>query len=76
MAIRPKLSNKYYVVSYMHTLYGHDQPSLQHAVYFQLQSAQEAMMKMIRRGQDVVGMEERKLEVSPQILTIHRKGTP
>ena len=76
MAIRPKFSNKYYVVSYMHTLYGHDQPTLQHAVYFQLESAQEAMMKMIKRGQDVEGMEEKTLVVSPQILGIVRKGTP
>lgn len=76
MAIRPKFSNKYYVVSYMHTLYGHDQPTLQHAVYFQLESAQEAMMKMIKRGQDVEGMEEKTLAVSPQILGIVRKGTP
>lgn len=76
MAIRPKLSNKYYVVSYMHTLYGHDQPTLQHAVYFQLESAQEAMMKMIKRGQEVVELKEKSLAVSPQILGIVRKGTP
>lgn len=76
MAIRPKFLNKYYVVSYMHTLYGHDQPTLQHAVYFQLESAQEAMMKMIKRGQDVVEMKEKSLAVSPQILGIVRKGTP
>ena len=76
MAIRPKFSNKYYVVSYMHTLYGHDQPTLQHAVYFQLESAQEAMMKMIKRGQEVVELKEKKLVASPQILGIVRKGTP
>ena len=76
MAIRPKFSNKYYVVSYMHTLYGHDQPTLQHAVYFQLESAQEAMMKMINRGQEVVELKEKSLAVSPQILGIVRKGTP
>ena len=76
MAIRPKLSNKYYVVSYMHTLYGHDQPTLQHAVYFQLEFAQEAMMKMIKRGQEVVELKEKSLAVSPQILGIVRKGTP
>ena len=59
----------------MHTLYGHDQPTLQHAVYFQLESAQEAMMKMIKRGQEVVELKEKSLAVSPQILGIVRKGT-
>lgn len=66
----------YYTIAYTHTLYGDTQPTTQYAVYFQLQSAQEAMMKMINRGQDVIGMEEKKLVLSPQILTIHRKGTP
>ena len=66
----------YYAVGYRHTLYNDTQPTTQYAVYFQLQSAQEAMMKMIKRGQDVLGMEEKKLVLSPQILTIHRKGTP
>ena len=34
MAMRPKFKPNYYVVSYMHTLYGHTEPTLQHAVYF------------------------------------------
>ena len=71
-----KFKPNYYVVSYMHTLYGHTEPTLQHAVYFQLESAQEAMMKMIKRGQEVVELKEKKLVASPQILGIVRKGTP
>ena len=66
----------YYAIGYRHTLYNDTQPTIQYATYFQLESAQEAMMKMIKRGQDVLGMEEKKLLSYPQILTIHRKGTP
>jgi len=51
----------YYAIGYRHTLYNDTQPTTQYATYFQLQSAQEAMMKMIKRGQDVIGMEEKKL---------------
>jgi len=76
MAIRSKLSNIYYTIAYTHTLYGDTKPTTQYACYMTLQSAQEALMKMIKRGQDVIGMEEKKLVLSPQILTIHRRGTP
>jgi hypothetical protein len=76
MGNRLKLPSTYYTIAYTHTLYGDTKPTTQYACYMTLQSAQEAMMKMIKRGQDVIGMEEKKLVVSPQILTIHRKGTP
>ena len=48
---------RFYTVEYEHILYGHQSPTLQKAVYFQLQSAQEAMMKMIKNGVNVKGME-------------------
>jgi hypothetical protein len=32
------------------------------AVYFQMESAQEAMMKMIAKGVEVTGMESQKLK--------------
>lgn len=40
------------------------------ACYFQLQSAQEAMMKMIARGVDVKGMSEYKPKL--EIMSIKR----
>ena len=43
----------------------------QSAVYFQLESAQEAMMKMIRNGADCIGMREWKPK--PEILSIKHK---
>ena len=52
---------RFYTVEYEHILYGHQSPTLQKAVYFQLQSAQEAMMKMIHRGQVVTGLNEQLL---------------
>ena len=66
----------YYTVSYEHTLYGDTEPTTQHAVYFTLEAAQEAMMKMIQRGQTVIGMEEQTMKETPQILGILRKDTP
>ena len=66
----------YYTVSYEHTLYGDTEPTIQHAVYFTLEAAQEAMMKMIQRGQTVIGMEEQTMKETPEILGILRKDTP
>ena len=59
--MKNRLSKLYYAVAYEHVLYGHTQPSIQYAVYFQLESAQNAMMSMIKRGQTVLSMEEKKL---------------
>ena len=74
--MRRKLPNTYYAIGYEHIPYGHTESTTQYACYMTLQSAQETMMKMIKRGQVVIGMEEKKLVLSPEILTIHRKGTP
>lgn len=53
--MRPKFSNEYYKVGY----YLGDEKRW--AVYFTMESAQEAMMKMIKRGQEVTGMESATL---------------
>lgn len=60
---------RYYTVEYEHTYYGHTQSCITRAVYFQLESAQQAMMTMIHRGQVVTGLCEHTLESS-------RRGTP
>ena len=52
----PKLSNEFYTVEY--ELHGEKK----FACYFSLESAQEAMMKMIKRGQVVTGMNENKIK--------------
>jgi hypothetical protein len=59
--MKNKSLKSYYAVAYEHILYGHTQPSIQYAVYFQLESAQNAMMTMLKRGQTVLSMEEKKL---------------
>lgn len=41
------------------------------AVYFELESAQEAMMKMMKRGVECHGLHEWKPK--PQIMSIHKK---
>jgi hypothetical protein len=52
---------RYYTVEYEHIPYGHTQSRIEKATYFQLESAQEAMMKMIRRGNVVTGLNEQQL---------------
>lgn len=52
---------RFYTVEYEHIPYGHTQSRIERAVYFQLESAQEAMMKMIKRGQVVTGLNEQRL---------------
>tara|TARA_B100000902_G_C26952833_1_gene736682 strand:+ start:337 stop:507 length:171 start_codon:yes stop_codon:yes gene_type:complete len=52
----PKLSNEFYTVEY--ELHGEKK----FACYFSLQSAQEAMMTMIKRGQVVNGLETKTLK--------------
>jgi hypothetical protein len=42
------------------------------AVLFQMESAQEAMMKMIKRGVEVTGMESDTLEKKQTILEIQK----
>ena len=51
----PKLSNEFYTVEY------ELQGEKKFACYFSLESAQEAMMKMIKRGQIVNGLETKTL---------------
>ena len=51
----PKLSNEFYTVEY--ELHGEKK----FACFFSLESAQEAMMKMIKRGQVVNGLETKSL---------------
>ena len=60
--MRYKPPTHYYTVEYEHIPYGNDQPRIERAVYFQLESAQEAMMKMIKRGQVVTGMNENRIK--------------
>ena len=45
------------------------------AVYFDLETAQEAMVKMITRGVEVTGLESQKLVRGDNILRIIRKST-
>lgn len=43
------------------------------AVYFQLETAQEAMLRMISRGLEVTGLESQKLTRGENIVRIIRK---
>jgi hypothetical protein len=54
----PKISNEFYTVEY--ELHGEKR----FACYFNLESAQEAMMTMIKRGQLVNGLETKNLNTS------------
>jgi len=51
-----RFSNEYYAIEY--ELMG----ETKYAIYFQLESAQEAMLKMIKRGTVVKGMETKQLK--------------
>ena len=73
---RYKSPDKYYVVEYDHIYYNQTQPTRTKAVYFNLESAQEASLKMMQRGQQVHSVHEEKLLSKPKILSIHRTGTP
>jgi hypothetical protein len=44
------------------------------AVYFDLETAQEAMVKMISRGLEVTGLESQKLTRGENIVRIIRKS--
>jgi hypothetical protein len=44
------------------------------AVYFDLETAQEAMVKMISRGVEVTGLESQKLTRGENIVRIIRKS--
>jgi hypothetical protein len=44
------------------------------AVYFDLETAQEAMVKMIARGLEVTGLESQKLTRGENIVRIIRKS--
>lgn len=44
------------------------------AVYFHLETAQEAMVKMISRGVEVTGLESQKLTRGENIVKIIRKS--
>ena len=69
MNYRHKAPTDYYTVDYEHTYYDQPNSVIARAVYFQLHSAQEAMMKMIHRGIVVTGLSEHK-------LSSVRTGTP
>ena len=73
---RYKSPDKYYVVEYDHTYYNQPHSVRAKAVYFNLESAQEASLKMMQRGQQVHSVHEEKLLSKPKILSIHRTGTP
>lgn len=42
------------------------------AVYFDLETAQEAMVKMISRGLEVTGLESQKIVVGNNLRGVHR----
>jgi hypothetical protein len=42
------------------------------AVYFNLESAQEAMIKMISRGLEVTGLESQKIVMGDNLKGVHR----
>jgi len=42
------------------------------AVYFQLESAQEVMVKMISRGMEVTGLESQKIVMGDNLKGVHR----
>ena len=54
--LMPKLDDEFYTVEY--ELMG----ETKFACYFNLESAQEAMMKMIKKGMGVNGLENRSLK--------------
>lgn len=53
--MRTQINNDYYAVEYEYM------GKQMFACYFQLESAQEAMMKMIKKGMNVKGLEEKSL---------------
>ena len=42
------------------------------AVYFHLETAQEAMVKMIHRGLEVTGLESQKIVMGDNLKGVHR----
>ena len=76
MNYRHKAPTKYYVVEYEHIYYDQHLLTRAKAVYFTLESAQEASLKMIKRGQHIHSVHEEKLLNKPEILEIRREGTP
>lgn len=61
-----KVVDDFYKVGYIY------QDKQMWAVYFHLESAQEAMMKMIAKGVQVTGLESQKLTRGDNIRGIHR----
>jgi hypothetical protein len=43
------------------------------AVYFQLESAQEALLKMMKSGVECEGLREQKIKPKPEIMSIKKK---
>lgn len=76
MNYRHKAPTKYYVVEYDHIYYNHTHSTRAKAVYFTLEAAQEASLKMMKRGQHIHSVHEEKLLNKPEILEIRREGTP
>jgi hypothetical protein len=65
MKLLDPLKTGFYCVDY---IYGGDKKS---AVYFQLESAQEALLKMIKKGVECEGLQEWKPK--PEIMSIKKK---
>ena len=63
--MRDPLKHGFYCVEYEYM------SRKQNAVYFELQSAQEAMMKMMRKGVNCNGLHEWKPK--PEIMTIQKR---
>jgi hypothetical protein len=61
------LKTGFYCVDYVYL------GNIKSAVYFQLESAQEAMMKMIRNGVECKGLREFKPKPKPEIMLIQKR---
>lgn len=71
--MKNKFNKEFYVVAYEHIYYGKTKPSIAYAVYFNLESAQQAMMKMIQNNVNCLGIESRQLlNKNIELLSYHK----
>lgn len=71
--MKNKLSKDFYVVAYEHIYYGKTEPSIAYAVYFNLESAQQAMMKMMQNDVNCLGLESKTLfNKNIELLSYHK----
>ena len=61
-----RMLDDFYKVGYIH------EGKQKWAVYFNLESAQEAMVKMISRGLEVTGLESQKIVMGDNLKGVHR----